>query len=40
LRFASDEEYLGLIDRAVKESLSAADIKKSIQNWRGDYHRV
>jgi len=40
LRFASDEEYLGLIDRAVKENLSAADIKKSIQNWRGDYHRV
>ena len=40
LRFASDEEYLGLIDRAIQQNLSATDIKKAIQNWRGDYHRV
>jgi hypothetical protein len=40
LRFASDEEYLALIEKAIRESLSAADIKKSIQNWRADYHRV
>jgi hypothetical protein len=39
-RFASDEEYLALIEKAIRESLSAADIKKSIQNWRADYHRV
>jgi len=40
LRFASDEEYLALIEKAIRESLSATDIKKSIQNWRADYHRV
>ncbi|MFM7357864.1 MAG: DUF6526 family protein [Sediminibacterium sp.] len=40
LRFASDEEYLALIEKAIRESLSAGDIKKSIQNWRADYHRV
>ncbi|RNL52259.1 DUF6526 family protein [Pedobacter jejuensis] len=40
LRFASDEEFLALVDRAVTEKLSADDIKKSIKNWRGDYHRI
>lgn len=36
LRFAGDNEYLALADRAVKENLSADDIKKSIKNWRSD----
>jgi hypothetical protein len=40
LRFASDEEFLSLIERALREKLSAKDIKQAIQNWRGDYHRV
>lgn len=40
LRFASDEEYLQLVDRALKESLKPADIKKAIKNWRADHHRV
>lgn len=40
LRFASDDELLPLIDRTIKENLSPRDIKKSIQNWKGDYMRV
>jgi len=40
LRFASDEEYLELLDRAIKEQLSAKEIKVQIKNWKGDYHRV
>jgi hypothetical protein len=40
LRFASDEEFLILLDRAGKENLSASEIKKSIKNWQPDYMRV
>jgi hypothetical protein len=40
LRFAPDEEFVALVDRAVKENLSAKDIKLSIKNWKADYHRV
>jgi hypothetical protein len=40
LRFASDAELPGLVQRALSEKLSQADIKKSIQNWRPDYFRV
>jgi hypothetical protein len=40
LRFASDPEIPKLVERTLKEKLSRADIKKSIQNWRGDYWRV
>jgi len=40
LRFASDEEYLALVDKAVAEKLSSDEIKKAIKNWRGDYHRI
>ena len=40
LRFASDAEYLALLDRAIKESLSNKEIKMAIQNWKADYHRV
>ena len=40
LRFASDEEYLELVDRALKENLSENQIKKEIKNWKGDYYRV
>ncbi len=40
LRFASDEEYLALLDRTIKEKLSSDQIKKAIVNWQGDYHRV
>jgi hypothetical protein len=40
LRFASDEEFLGLIDRAIAEKLTSKEIKQQIKNWRGDYIRV
>ncbi len=40
IRFASDAEVPKLVERALNEKLSRADIKKSIQNWRPDYWRV
>jgi hypothetical protein len=40
LRFASDEEYLALVDKAIADKLSPDEIKKTIKNWRGDYHRI
>jgi hypothetical protein len=40
LRFASDEEFPGLAERAVKEKMSEENIKKAIKNWKGDYYRV
>jgi hypothetical protein len=40
LRFASDEELPSLAKRAADENLDSKTIKKSIKNWRGDYHRA
>lgn len=40
LRFASDNELLALVERAVKEKMSENDIKKAIKEWRGDHYRV
>jgi len=40
LRFADDEEYSSLTEKAIKENLSSAEIKKAIQQWRADHHRV
>jgi len=40
LRFAGDEEFLTLVDQAVNNKLSPTEIKKSIKNWRGDFHRI
>ena len=40
LRFASDDELLGLMDRAIAEKLKAKEIKQQIKNWKGDYIRV
>lgn len=40
LRFAPDEEFLPLIDRAIKEGLSQKEIKMAIKNWKPDHYRV
>jgi hypothetical protein len=40
LRFASDEEFVQLVERTISEHLLPKDIKKAIKNWRADYHRV
>lgn len=40
LRFAGDEELVVLIEKAIQENTIAKDIKKSIKNWKADYHRV
>jgi type VI protein secretion system component VasK len=40
LRFASDEEFGALLDRAVRENLSPKDIKAAIRNWRPDFYRT
>jgi hypothetical protein len=40
LRFASDAELPGLVQRALDERLSRADIKKAVTDWRPDYSRV
>ena len=40
LRFASDEEYPALAQRAAEEGLSNTQIKKLIKNWRSETHRV
>ena len=40
LRFAPDEEFPGLVERALKENLSANEIKRAIKNWLPDTMRV
>jgi hypothetical protein len=40
LRFAADNELVGLAERAVHENLSNSEIKKLVKNWRPDHHRA
>lgn len=40
LRFASDGEIPGLVEKTLAGNLPAAEIKKAIVNWRPDYFRV
>jgi hypothetical protein len=40
LRFASDDEFGELLDRAVRENLSPKDIKAAVKNWRPDLYRT
>ncbi len=40
LRFAPDEEFVGLVDRAINENLTQNSIKQAIQNWKADHNRI
>lgn len=41
LRFAPDDEVPELVQRLLRGELkSGSDVKKSVVNWRPDYHRV
>ena len=40
LRFASDAEFPALARKAADESMSLADIKKSVKTWRPDHDRL
>ena len=40
LRFAPDEEYIPLMEKAINEHMKADDIKKAIKNWKADHHRA
>jgi Family of unknown function (DUF6526) len=40
LRFASDEELPGLVDRSVRENLTRDQIKRAITNWQADWERT
>lgn len=40
LRFAGDDEFLTIAQKAAAENISEDDIKKMIRNWKGDHHRA
>jgi hypothetical protein len=40
LRFAPDAEFVELASRAAAENLGTKEIKKAIQEWKADNHRV
>lgn len=40
LRFASDEEFLSLCEKAANECMTPDNIKRSIKSWKADYDRV
>jgi hypothetical protein len=40
LRFASDEEFGELLDRAIRDNMEPKAIKAAIKTWRPDLHRT
>ncbi len=40
LRFASDKELPALVIKTISDNLTSDAIKRQIQQWQGDYHRV
>lgn len=40
LRFAGDEEFGALLERAARENMEPKAIKAAIKNWRADLHRT
>ena len=39
-RFAGDDEFKTLLERALKENISGDEIKKSVKIWRADHYRI
>ncbi len=40
LRFAGDDEFVGLVKKAIDENLSSKQIKMAIKNWKADNNRA
>ena len=40
LRFASDDEFVSLTEKTIKQNLKPDEIKRLIKNWRPDYYRA
>ena len=40
LRFASDEEFVSLVEMTLRENLTPKEIKQAVKNWKADYHRA
>ena len=40
LRFANDDEFVSLAEKAANENMKPDDIKKAIINWKADHHRI
>ena len=40
LRFASDDEFNALAQKAAAENISEVDIKKMVKNWKADNDRM
>ena len=40
LRFAADDEFVALVQKAASENMSSKEIKAAIKNWKADYNRA
>lgn len=40
LRFAGNDEFLELMEKAILNKLSPKEIKLQVKDWQGDYRRV
>ena len=40
LRFADDDEFVGLVKRTADENLKAKEIKAAIKKWKADHNRA
>jgi len=40
LRFAPDDEFLELVEKAIKDNLAPEDIKMAVKEWKADHHRA